>query len=300
MHRLPADGSSAPPAALLARISPVLCAARGQLRTLKRPTARGAAAGTVVVADGLLYVREVSCRLPFRHRWRGATDVAVASTFRELPGAHASEQNTVSFEPFGRPGCLWRPAGGVPGDASPPPSPSRARQQPPQPSPAHPLQLRLVCGGPSAPLSAADAAATWRRHDPLVSTAHGSFQSYESRARRVLHVHARRRQPDASAAPHARRPADAAVAAASLTPLLLVRKPPPPPPPKAGGPDLRFTRQGVCARVVVRRGLGEAEYPPSAFGSRRRRAEAALPSALLYPLNEVVDEHYSVYFDFGA
>ena len=97
-------------------------------------------------------------------------------------------------------------------------------------------------------------------------------------------------------------PADAAVAAASLTPLLLVRKPPPPPPPKAGGPDLRFNPPGAFAlESSFEEALGEAEYPPSAFWlAGGGAAEAGVPSALLYPLNEVVDEHYSVYFDFGA
>ena len=286
------------PAALLARITPVPRGASNQLRSLHRPVARGAPAGTVVVGDDdLLYVGEGALPAPpFRHRRRGATDVAIGATFRELPGAFAKEQNTVSFEPYGQPGCL---VAAPPSDGG-----ERAASSHPRAPPSHPLQLRLLCARPGAePLSTADEkAASWRRHDPLVSTAHGSFQSYESVARPgyFISTHGAANLTTTSGGGGG---ASSSASAARRTPLILARKPPPPPPPKEGeGPDLRFHPPSSFAlESSFEEALGEAEYPQSAFWlAGGAGGEGDLPSALMYPLNEVVDEHYSVYFDFGV
>ena len=150
-------------------------------------------------------------------------------------------------------------------------------------------------GVPSASTSAGrwdvdeQKACSWRRHDPLVSTAHGAFQSYESVAR-----------PGAFLSTHGSNVTGAhrlgggeRLQLGTLKPLVLARKPPPPPP----HADRRFEPPSAFAlESSFEEAAGEAEYPPTAFWLGGGGGEHA-PSALLYPLNEVVDEHYSVYWD---
>ena len=276
-----------PPASLLNMLVAVPRSARTQLRSLHRPVGRGARPGTIVVSDGWLYAREGELPAPpFRHRRRGATDVSLAATFRELPGP-ANEQNLVAFEPITRPGCLVSapPEGATAGAAAAGINGGE-----------HPLQLRLVCASAETPLTAAqERAASWRRHDPLVPVAHGSFQSFESVTHRgffmstyganVSDVHARASQRHAHAGPRL---------GEQLTPLILARKPPSPAQPTGFNVPSPFALQSSFEEAI-----GETEYPASAWWWRPSASSQARggKSALLYPLFEVVDEHYSVYWD---
>ena len=42
--------------------------------------------------------------------------------------------------------------------------------------------------------------------------------------------------------------------------------------------------------------VGEAAYPPAAW---RFRPPAGTPSAVVWPISEIIDETYSVYFELG-
>ena len=276
-----------PPPSLLAMLKPVPRDAARQLRSLQRPTARGAPAGTVLVSDDLLWVREGEMPLPpFRHRRKGATDLDIAATFREVAGVAASEHNLVSFEPFGRPGCyVAAPAAAAAGGKS---------QR--RPGAAVEGQVGLECGAPDRPLSPQQLrASSWKRHDPLVTTAHGAFQSYESLANPGLFL-STFGAPEA-AAPPPRAASHAPAALGPLRPLVLARKPAAPPAAAGGAGAIdpnRPTAFGLLSSFEEAAGL--AEYPAAAWWLRP--PASSMPSALVFPLNEVVDEHYSTYYDF--
>ena len=279
-----------PPPALLSMLHPVPREATTQLRSLHRASARGAPPGTVIVAEDLLWVREGEMPAPlFRHRRRGATDLAIAATFRQIAGVAATEHNLVSFEPFGRPGCYVAapPALGAGETAKAETARSTQRVE---------GQLRLECATPGRPLTTAELrASSWKRHDPLVTTAHGAFQSYESLARpgHFLSTHG---APEASA-PKPRAASHSAEPLGALRPLLLVPKPAPPKPAPAGAAAVDPNRPTPFAlESAFEEAVGLAEYPSAAWWLRP--PEASMPSAIVYPLNEVVDEHYSTYFDF--
>ena len=83
----------------------------------------------------------------------------------------------------------------------------------------------------------------------------------------------------------------------ALTPLTLAPKPPPP----SSKADLRFQPPSTFSlESTFEEAVPEAEYPADSWWFRPpaealRRGGA--PSALVYPIHEVVDEHYSVYWD---
>ena len=81
---------------------------------------------------------------------------------------------------------------------------------------------------------------------------------------------------------------------ASLTPLVLVEKPPPSKFPADPNRPTAFALESTFEEAV-----SEAEYPTAAWwwrppASARRQGGI---SALLYPVSECIDEHYSVYWD---
>lgn len=139
------------------------------------------------------------------------------------------------------------------------------------------------------------AAASWRRHDPLLPTAHGSFQSYESVAHGGWWITTE--GVDEMTVDH---PSERAVLG-TVRPLILGRRP-------TGGKEVQKAH-GLLSSFEEAR--GEAEYPAAAWwlrpdkgvSGRGRGAGGAAQqaaSALLYPLNEVVDESFSVYWDLPA
>lgn len=269
------------PPALAAMVSPVPASAYEQLRTFLRPSARGAEAGAIVLWDGALWVREGPLPAPaFRHSRRGADDVAIAATFRLIPGL-ADGQNLVSFEPVARPGCYVAP----PADAAGAPSSTRGGASSTNSS----AQLRLLClPAGREPSRQEAAAASYRRHDPLVPAAHGSFQSYESLAHpgRFLSTTGASPQPPD---PARRGPSAAARRAiGTLRPLALVPKPKTPPP-KPYAPPSAYALESCFEEAV-----SAAEYPAAAWWLLPPPPAAA---ALLYALSETVDETYSVYWD---
>ena len=80
----------------------------------------------------------------------------------------------------------------------------------------------------------------------------------------------------------------------ALTPLVLAPKPPPP---TAGG-DLRFHQpSGYALESAFEEAVPAFEYPEASWWWRPPHAAGAARSALLYPLFEAIDEHYSVYWD---
>lgn len=266
--------------ALISMLTPVPRAARTQLRSFRRAVARGAPDGTIVLdADDRLWVREGAMPAPaFRHRRRGATDVSVAATFRETAGLAAGD-NLVSFEPFSRPGCcLAAPAKGAGGGAQ-----EEQRQQ-----------LLLHCASSEQPLSEAQQrACSWKRHDPLLSAAHGSFHSYESLIQPGSFMSTYGATVSAGAptprSSHGDRPA-----LGELKPLCLVPKPQA----TSRAEDHPMRPSAYALESAFEEVVPEAEYPLASFWLRPT-ASASSRSALLYPLNEVVDERYSVYFDLG-
>ena len=280
------------PLALASMLSPVPRSAYGQLRTLRRLVARGAAAGTVALGvDNRLYVREGALPAPpFRNRRNGATDVAIAATFRIHAGVQAGTQNLISFEPVARPGCYM---------AAPLPPPKRAGAAPDD---GAATQLRLLCESAGKNLTAAEAAAaSFRRHDPLVPSAHGSFQSYESVAwpgHFVTSFGSNASSPSARVrgTGHALGTGMALGAAgvSGLRALRLMKVPP-----KSGTNGGNQPPSPFALESSFEEATGEAELPPSAWWLRPAppHDKGAVASALLYPLNEVVDETYSVYFD---
>ena len=272
-----------PPATLLATLIPVPRAAHMPLRSFHRPTARGARPGVLIVTlDGYVYIREGEVpQTPFRHRRRGATDVALAATFRLLPGL-AKEQNLVAFEPIGRPGCYV---------SAPPDDDAKTSSR----GSEHPMHLRLVCASPDGPLTAAqERSASWRRHDPLTPVAHGSFQSYESLARRGYFMSTQGSNTSQAHAQAATRHLHAGPRLGkSLTPLILVQKP------KQVGGSNPNEPSAFALESTFEEAVSEAEYPTAAWWWRppASAVRAGAASALLYPISECIDEHYSVYWD---
>ena len=257
-------------------LAPVPHGATLQLRTLRRIEERGAPAGTLLLHAGRLWVREGRLPAPpLSRRGRGGSDLAIMVTFRLLAGLVSGENNLVSFEPFTRPGCyLAAPAGGTGG------------------------QVELLCTARGVQLNAAEARrASWRRHDPLLAAAHGGFQSYESLASPGFFL-----STAASAAAHGQSSAapegyDAGDEAGTrLSAVTLQRKPAD----SVHRESAAF--KAFAAHASFEEATGAAVYPPAAWFLQPPPAaapagRAAIPSAVLWPLSEVIDETYSVYWD---
>ena len=125
-------------------------------------------------------------------------------------------------------------------------------------------------------------AATFKRNDPMLSTAHGAFNSYESVLRPGWFISLSvggNADPMGEPAPNTpeRKPDGFG---ADLQPLLLL--------PRIQG--LEFARFSTFEEA-----RGEAEYPAASWWLQPPRQPQR--SSLIYPLNEVVDETYSVYWD---
>ena len=86
-----------------------------------------------------------------------------------------------------------------------------------------------------------------------------------------------------------------------LTPLILAAKPPPP---KLSAGERRFADvnapSAFSLHSTFEEAIGEAEYPAASWWWRppmSALAAGSAPSALVYPLFEAIDEHYSVYWN---
>ena len=160
-------------------------------------------------------------------------------------------------------------------------------------SPAGFRQLRLLCIPPDAPPSSTVAAlASFRRHDPLVPAAHGSFQSYESLSHPKHFISSFGAPPAARVrgARHAYHGAGAGELG-ELRQLGLV--PRPTAPATSSTVPTPFALESTFEEAI-----GEAEYPPSAWWLLPRAPAKGPPpdTALVYSLAEVVDETYSAYW----
>lgn len=269
---------------LLRMLEPVPSEASAQLRTLRRIEERGAPAGTLLLHADRLWVRDG--RLPSpppSRRGRGGTDLSAVATFRVVAGLSGGD-NLVSFQPFTRPGCYLTtpdtaPMGGSSG-----------------------VQIELLCVSPGTPPTAAQAKrASWRRHDPLLEAAHGGFHSYEALEAPGFYL--------SSAVPGAdeqsratERPLEGPSAVTGydvgdemdtqLAPATLQRKP--------AGPKDDVAVRRFAMHASFEEAIGAAAYPPAAWfihPPTLPTGRAAANSAVVWPLSEVIDETYSVYFD---
>ena len=269
---------------LLRMLEPVPSEASAQLRTLRRIEERGAPAGTLLLHADRLWVRDG--RLPSpppSKRGRGGTDLSAVTTFRVVAGLSGGD-NLVSFQPFTRPGCYLTtpdtaPRGGSSG-----------------------VQIELLCVSPgTAPTAAQARCASWRRHDPLLEAAHGGFHSYESLEAPGFYLSSA--LPGADEQSRAtERPLEGPSAMTGydvgdetdtqLAPATLQRKP-------AGPKDDAAVRR-FAMHASFEEAIGAAAYPPAAWflhPPTLPTGRAAATSAVVWPLSEVIDETYSVYFD---
>ena len=270
--------------ALLSHLTPIEPGANRRLRTLRRVVARGAAAGAVVAAGGRLWVREGELPAsPFRAARRGGTDLSGAVTFSVSAGL-APGDNLVSFEAFLRPGCYVS-------------APASKEQS----------QLELVCvAAGSEPTAAQAQAASFRRHDAVgLTSAHGNFFSYESVARPGFFVSTYGAAAAAEAVPQSGGGGFSVVdGAAELTAGGSPGSGGAPPTLKPLSLKEKKTVDGGALKAfgyesVFEEGRPEAEHPPAAWALRTAAGGMGggiASSALVYPLNELVDETYSVYW----
>ena len=259
-----------PPASALKLLHPVPQAAKAQLRSLHRLVARGAPPGTIILGDGVIgqagriYVREGQLPAqPFRStRRRGATDIALSATLLLLPGLHSGD-NLVSFSHVQWPSCCFAaPKDGI-GD----------------------LTLECAAGGDYT--SSQAKACTYRRHDSLVPSAHGSFHSYESVLLPGYFLSTHNASLTSSGGGGRRGGGEGT---AQLRPLRLAKRPADF---VSGGnrPPSPFALSSAFEEAAP-----EAELPQNSWWLKSDGSYRA-GGALLYPLNEVVDERYSVYWD---
>ncbi|KAL1500497.1 hypothetical protein AB1Y20_013154 [Prymnesium parvum] len=249
-------------------VRPVPLAARTALRSLHRAVARGAAEGSVFVHADALWIREGAVpATPFRHRRRGATDVHLAMTFRIVAGLVEGVPNLISFEAIHRPGCfIAAPEQRAPAEAF--------------------VQLRLGCLQLNNATASQQMAASFRRHDPLLPTAHGAFQSYESVSMAGHFISSF----EAPAAEQVRYRGSPTNHPGRLRKLGLVQKPATTHAARANQPT-PFALESSFEEAP-----GEAEYPLAAWWLFPPPPSRPAGGSLLYPLYEIVDETYSVYW----
>ena len=148
--------------------------------------------------------------------------------------------------------------------------------------------MELLCTARGVQPTATEAKrASWRRHDPLLSAAHGGFQSYESLEAPGFFLSTARTAPQGQSNAAAPQDYDAGDEVGTrLRPVTLQRKP----------ADARESAafKSYASHTSFEEAIGAAAYPPAAWFFRPHKPA---PSALLWPLSEVIDETYSVYFD---
>ena len=227
--------------------------------------------------------------LPASRLGRGGTDLATIATFR-ISGAVGGGDNLVSFEPFSRPGCcLAAPMGSGGGGGS-----------------SGGGRVELLCLAPGAQPTAAEVKrVAWRRHDPLIMAAHGAFLSYESVDAPGCFLSSTPSGDGGGGASGGGGGAQMSAAAGydagdeagtRLTPVTLLRKPDAE---RESAPFKAFANHASFEEAI-----GKAVYPPAAWYFRPTAkgagGRAAPQSALVWPLAEVIDETYSVYFDLAG
>lgn len=179
----------------------------------------------------------------------------------------------VSFEAFSRPGCFIA--------APPANTKSEAKLTAGRGTLSNFTQLRLLCLH-TRPTHAMAAMASFWRHDPLVPSAHGAFQSYESCSMPRHFI-------SSYGAPPIAETRDGTVPIGALRQLGLVLKPP--------SPSTSTTNPSPYAlESTFEESPPQSEYPPAAWWLDSPPAADPAATALIYPLSEIVDETYSVYW----
>merc|ERR1740117_514884 len=196
----------------------------------------------------------------------------------------SSGDNLVSFEPFTRPGCYVA-------------APSSTSNAAGGTGTGGVRQVELLCTARGVQPSAAQAKrASWRRHDPLLPAAHGGFQSYESIDAPGFFLSSAAGPQGESSAAEGPAGADRGYdmgdeAGTRLSAVTLQRK-----------PDIHDKESAVFKRFAAHasfeEAVGAAVYPPATWFLLPPSTTApTITSAVLWPLSEVIDETYSVYWD---